>query len=79
MSKSKTISLNEAAEELGISNSHLYKMLNSDAIPGAKKIGERWIVDRTVFKIWIYMGNDWNNCYLPIIKLTELLCNNEGA
>ncbi|PTX14570.1 hypothetical protein SAMN04488598_1654 [Halanaerobium congolense] len=52
--------VSEVKEILDIhDDGQIYKMLNNDQIPGAKKIpGLGWRINRDIFFIWLYSNSD---------------------
>lgn len=43
----------EVMQILRISRPHLYELLNSGEIPGAKRFGQRWFIPREPFDRWL--------------------------
>lgn len=50
---SRTLTPNEVAGWLGCTRQHLYIMLESGAIPGAKKLAGRWFIPREPLEAWL--------------------------
>lgn len=44
--EARTVSIEEAAEVLGISRRHAYGLAQTGALPGALRLGGRWVVVR---------------------------------
>lgn len=78
MLSSKSISIKEAADELGVSEQHFYSLLRNGHVKGATKVGDKWVIDRVTFNVWRFLELNWDDSYLEVIKLTKLLCKNGG-
>jgi excisionase family DNA binding protein len=48
-----TLSISEAAWELGVCTETAYRQAKSGQLPGAFKFGRRWIVSREAFQRWL--------------------------
>src|SRR5579863_8732715 len=48
-----TLSISEAAWELGVCTETLYRQAKRGELPGAFKFGRRWIVSREPFERWL--------------------------
>ncbi len=48
-----TLSISEAAWELGVCTETAYRQAKSGQLPGAFKFGRRWIVSREAFERWL--------------------------
>jgi excisionase family DNA binding protein len=48
-----TLSIAEAAWELGVCTETAYRQAKSGQLPGAFKFGRRWIVSREAFERWL--------------------------
>ena len=51
--KANLMTLNEAAEELRISERQAYVLARSGRLPGAFKLGKLWRIKPTEFRAWL--------------------------
>ena len=58
MTSVRSISLKEAAAELGVSSEHVRRLAVAGQLPGAYRLGRRWLVHRERFTAFIEANFD---------------------